>query len=89
MTGKITDARIKELQSLQKRKNEIAEKLRAKQAAMQDLLDAMDEATQDSTQSSSRTALEKHSSACPVIKLVFLSAAPSTTINSSRHVINK
>ncbi|KAH6704116.1 hypothetical protein BKA61DRAFT_680362 [Leptodontidium sp. MPI-SDFR-AT-0119] len=59
MTGKITDARIKELQSLQKRKNEIAEKLRAKQAAMQDLLDAMDEATQDSTQSSSRAALEK------------------------------
>ena len=59
MAGKITDARIIELQSLLERKNEIAEKLQTKQAAMQDLLDAMDEATQGSTQSSSRAAKEK------------------------------
>lgn len=59
IAGKITDARIKELQSLRERKNDIAEKLQTKQDAMQDLLNAMDEATQDSTQSSSRAALEK------------------------------
>ncbi|KAF4631886.1 hypothetical protein G7Y89_g6248 [Cudoniella acicularis] len=59
MSGKITDARIEQLQDLRRRRDELIEKIQEEKNGMQNLLDLMDEETQDSTHSSSRAAKEK------------------------------
>ena len=59
MSGKITDARIEQLNSLRDKRDELIGKIQKEKEGMQTILDSMDEVTQDSTQSSSRAAKDK------------------------------
>lgn len=58
MSNKITDARIQELTRLQNLKNELQEKIRQEQEAMQAILDSMSAEAQELASSSSRATKE-------------------------------
>ncbi|KAK1770092.1 hypothetical protein QBC33DRAFT_530119 [Phialemonium atrogriseum] len=55
-SNKITDARIEQLERLQKLKDELTQKLETEQDGMRALLNSMTSETQDSISSSSNTA---------------------------------
>jgi hypothetical protein len=59
MSGRITDARIGQLNSLRDKRDELIGKIQKEREGMKGILDSMDEVTQDSTLSSTRAAKNK------------------------------